>query len=159
MAKPNRWIEFLRLASIETDECVPWPYGCQGDGYGVVHVAGEPGATSRLTHRLVLERRVGSCPPGMVAAHAPGVCHNPRCMNVRHLRWDTEKANQADKITDGTTNRGERSATARLTADQVRAIRSRIASGESQRSLAREFGVSHRLVRGIVHRQKWAWLD
>lgn len=159
MAKPNRWQEFLRLTAIETDDCVIWPYGRQSDGYGCVHVAGEPGATSRLTHRLVLERMIGPCPPGMVAAHTSGICHNRACMNVRHLRWDTERANQADKIIDGTTNRGERSASAKLNQDQVRSIPTRNKAGESQRSLGREYGISHRQVRAILARTKWTWLE
>lgn len=42
-----------------------------------------------------------------------------------------------------------------VTADDVREIRRRYAAGESQRQLAREYGVSHPTVHNIVHRKSW----
>jgi len=51
--------------------------------------------------------------------------------------------------------RGERVGTARLTADEVVEIRARAARGESQRSLARAFGVSQGNIGFIVRREWW----
>lgn len=50
-------------------------------------------------HRLVLEAFVGPCPQGMVACHWNDVKADNRLEN---LRWDTQSANQYDKVRNGT---------------------------------------------------------
>lgn len=52
--------------------------------------------------------------------------------------------------------RGEANPRARLTDDQVRAIRSRRAAGEISSELAAEFGITRRMVNLIASRQRWA---
>jgi transposase len=64
----------------------------------------------------------------------------------------------ADKLRDGTHQRGERQGQHRLTAERVLEIRGRNAAGESQRFLAAEFGVSRSTIAGCVKRRNWAWL-
>ena len=49
-------------------------------------------------YRLVLEAFVGPCPEGMVACHWND---DPSDNRLENLRWDTEKANQADKMRNG----------------------------------------------------------
>lgn len=51
--------------------------------------------------------------------------------------------------------RGERTHNSTLTDDAVRAIRRRVADGETQRSLAEEFGVHSATISKIVHRERW----
>jgi hypothetical protein len=70
-------------------------------------------------HRLVLEAFVGKCPKGLEGCHNDG---NTLNNHINNLRWDTPKNNHADKVRHGTTNRGERCGTAKLTLEQVRAI-------------------------------------
>ena len=106
-----------------------------------------------LVHRLILETFVGPCPPGMEACHNDGDPLNNRLDN---LRWDTHTANFADAIRHGTSNQGERHGMAKLTADQVRAIRKE--SG-TQREIAKKYGVSQRAIYGIKSRRDWAWLE
>jgi hypothetical protein len=54
-------------------------------------------------HRYVLTLTAGPPPfPRAVAAHAPLVCHNPACVNPRHLRWASQAENAADMKIDGT---------------------------------------------------------
>jgi hypothetical protein len=55
------------------------------------------------------------------------------------------------------TTRGERSANARLTNEAVAQIKQRLAAGQSQYSLAREFGVSQRTILRI--KQGISWVD
>jgi hypothetical protein len=50
---------------------------------------------------------------------------------------------------------GEGHRSAKLTEESVRAIRRRAAGGESQRALAREFGVSQPAVMQAVNRRTW----
>jgi hypothetical protein len=49
----------------------------------------------RYVHRLVLEAFVGFCPGGMQCCHGDGNTANNHLSN---LRWDTAKANAADKV-------------------------------------------------------------
>ena len=84
-------------------------------------------------------------------------CRNKHCVNPEHLETGTPAENIADRIRDGTSNRGIRSARAKLTEEQVRQIRER--AGENQRGLAEEYGVNSRTISDIIHRKHWAWLD
>lgn len=107
----------------------------------------------RSVHRMVCEAFHGS-PPSAVhqVAHANGDAHDNRAEN---LRWATVGENQADKEAHGTVPQGSSHYAARLTDDDVRAIRDRAASGTRQSALASEFGISRATVNNIVHRRKW----
>lgn len=108
---------------------------------------------TKQVHRLVLEAFVGPCPPGFEPCH--GV--NGKLDNrLSELRWDTPGANNgADKVRDGKSNRGERSATARLTAGIVAECKRRYAAGESQHALAAEFGVVPSAVSNAIRGVTW----
>jgi hypothetical protein len=56
---------------------------------------------------------------------------------------------------EGSRARGERMGTAKLTEAAVREIRERQAQGESKRGLARDYGVTEKLVRLICSREAW----
>lgn len=47
----------------------------------------------------------------------------------------------------------------RLTGDNVREIRARLAAGEQGRALAKEFGVGETNISAIKHRRTFAWLE
>lgn len=139
-----------RLLLIETDDCIEWPWATTEAGYGLLYLTG------RLVyvHRLALERRVGPpSDPRMEAAHGP--CHNPPCMNYRHLRWATKAQNMADRLRDGTDQNGERNVQAKLTQEQVALIR---AARPTTRVgvLARQFQVSPSTICDIVAGRSWA---
>lgn len=76
---------FLAHVDDETDECIVWPFGTSGRGYGVLRFDGTP----QKVHALACIRHNGPIPqPGMVVRHLPG-CTNRRCFNWRHLSWGT----------------------------------------------------------------------
>lgn len=100
-------------------------------------------------HRLVLLAFTGPCPDGMESCHNDGDHTNNRIIN---LRWDTRYGNRADAIRHGTQPRGETSAKAKLTEQDVRDIR---ASSESERAMARKYGVSQVAVHYIRTRRTW----
>lgn len=107
----------------------------------------------RLVHRLVLLTFVGPCPDGMEGCHNDG---NPNNNNINNLRWDTRKSNRADSILHGTHPRGSMSSQAKLTEDQVIAMRAIYAQGNTSLSqIARNHGVSVSLVSQIINRKIW----
>ena len=100
-------------------------------------------------HRLVLEAFVGKCPKGLEGCHNDG---NTLNNHINNLRWDTPKNNHADKIKHGTTNRGERCGTAKLTLVQVNAIRK---DNRLQRIIAEEYSVRQSLISRIKNGTRW----
>jgi hypothetical protein len=110
---------------------------------------------TRLVHHLVLEAFTGPRPTGQEACHGPGGALDNRHVN---LYWGTREQNQADRVRDGTSNRGERQWQARLTADVVTECRRRYAAGETQVVLAAEFGVSQAHMSAVITGAVWSWL-
>jgi len=103
-------------------------------------------------HTLVLEAFAGRRPSGLECCHNDG---NPWNNHVSNLRWDTAKSNQADRIKHGTSNRGERCAAAKLTSEQVLAIR---ADTRLQRIIAVEYGVRESQISRIKNGVRWGHL-
>lgn len=106
----------------------------------------------RLIHLLVLETFVGPKPSGMEGCHGDGHVSNN---TLKNLRWDTPKANSADKVIHGTLLCGEQSPSAKLSVSQVLQIRER-AKVEIHRKIAKDFGMSRQQVDKIVNRTRWA---
>jgi hypothetical protein len=105
-------------------------------------------------HRLVLEAFVGPCPPGKRACHRNDVPDDNRLEN---LYWGTQKENMADKKRNGHSpdQSGAKGSAAKLTDEQVLAIRARHRRGERQVDLAREFGVAQQTISKIVTNRTW----
>lgn len=134
---------------MHTDECIIWPFAKDKDGYGKVGRSGR-------AHRQVLELAEGPAPsPEHEAAHKPQVCHNPSCINPRHLRWATIRENSHDRFLDGTDCCGEKGGNTKLTEQQVAEIRSAFAAGERVSHIAVRFAVTTPNVRNIVLGKTW----
>ena len=105
----------------------------------------EKGKASLVSvHRLVLEAFVGPCPEGCQTLHADDDPSNNRLEN---LSWGTPKENHR------TINRhGSRNGRAKLSEDDVRAIRS---SSLRHHELARHYGVSSTTIENIRNRKLW----
>lgn len=116
-----------------------------------------PGRTFHGVGRLVLESFVGTCPKKYECCHNNG---NFKDNRLENLRWDTRKANAADKLIHGTDNRGSKHARSKLTEDQVREIKRKYRAGEAtQAGLARQHGVSGHLVYEICNEKRWTHVD
>lgn len=103
-------------------------------------------------YRLVLEAFVGPCPDGMEACHYPD--DDPSNCRLDNLRWDTPAGNGRDKKQHGT-HRGTKNPKSKLTDDDIRAIRERLKSGETQRNIGKEFGVTDVTVSLIARNKIW----
>lgn len=83
---------------------------------------------SRLiyVHKLVLTAFRGLCPDGMEACHFPN--RDPSDNRLCNLRWDTRKANMADRDAHGTTARGSRCGLSKYTEEFVARVRTEAAT-------------------------------
>lgn len=152
--------EFIAQAlAYDGDDCLVWPFAVNDRGYGSIWVTDADGSKrSAPAHRHILELAAGP-PPGTsrewFACHAPVICHNPSCVNPRHLRWDTPAGNNADMIPDETAPRGERSPNALLSETQARAIRN---DHRAHSLIAADYGVSTATVSSIKSGRNWGWM-
>lgn len=148
----SRWL--LRHADTTTEDCIIWPFGRISSGYGMTTVSGH----RVLAHRRMCELAHGETPtPLHQAAHS---CGNGRlgCVNPKHLRWATASENETDKVQQGRSNRGVRSANAKLTEEDVRWIRSK-RGVMTQEAIAQRLYITKTNVSHIWRRKSWAWLD
>ena len=130
------------------DACWPWLLGTDKDGYGKAKFGGE---TIR-PHRRYFEAVEGPLKPGEIACHT---CDNPPCCNPAHIFSGTHAANAADRNAKGRMNPriGSEHGYAKLTEAIILDIRARV--GQSQASIAKEFGVRQSLVSLIRNRKIW----
>jgi hypothetical protein len=76
----------------KTDGCWEWQAALSEDGYGRFYTKTSTGkAAVSKAHRMAYELSVGPIPDGLQIDHK---CHNPRCVNPKHLRTATHKQNQ-----------------------------------------------------------------
>jgi hypothetical protein len=149
--EPLRFL-FSTAVHHEGDDCLIWPYNKTDCGYPHVRFGGKP----TRGHRILCEAAHGPQPSDLQreVAHK---CGNRACVNPRHLRWASRDENEADKIQHGTTNRGERQGSAKLTAADVLKIRD-LEGKLSRREIAELFGVVRPTIDKIHGRQRWSWL-
>lgn len=131
------------------DSCWPWLRGCDDKGYGRAQFG-----WTTLAHREAFRLSNGTPPKGLEVCHS---CDNPPCCNPRHLWIGTHQENIQDAASKGRLGHatGERHGHSKLTWDKVRAIRTKAAAGSSERTLAREFGVSQPNIHYIVTGTTW----
>ena len=75
-------------------ECDEWTAARDGDGYGLIKVAG----VLRRATRVVWEETYGPIPAGLSVLHA---CDNPPCVRADHLMLGTQRANIRDMLGKG----------------------------------------------------------
>jgi NUMOD4 motif/HNH endonuclease len=125
-------------------------------GYLRVNLSKGGHVKAMYAHLLVLAAFKGPCPPEHEGCHGPGGRSDNRVVN---LDWGSKsKNNGADKVRDGTMQRGERNGRSKLTEDDVRLIRLELDASVSGRSLSRRYGVSPQMIREIQRKKIWAWV-
>jgi hypothetical protein len=165
-------------------DCWLWTAFLDKRGYGLFAVTHR---AQRRAPRVAYELTYGSIPDGLLVCHR---CDNPSCVRPDHLFLGTPAENSKDMVVKGRAATGakngtrtqperkprgerhgrhtmpERSAradrhgSAKLTWDDVRAIRAKYAlGGTSCRRLATEYGVNHSTIHGIVTGKNWSEPD
>ncbi len=142
---------FLAKCSPEpTTGCWLWTGLTDKDGYGRIV---KPGKINARAHRVSYELHVGEIPSGMLVCHR---CDVPACVNPAHLFLGTNRENLGDMAAKGRQwPFGIHHPLAKLTNERVSEIRTAHASGESQRSLARRYGLARPTIRNVVERTTW----
>jgi hypothetical protein len=122
------------------------------NGYPAVCLRHNEKVLKRLVHRLVCAAFHGPQPsPKHEVAHNDGRPGNPHADN---LRWATHRENEADKQRHGTKVR----TSAKLSEDQVRAIRAAPKYRGVVNDLARQYGVVHQTISDIRRGKNWSSL-
>lgn len=148
--------------------CWEWTAAKHRNGYGAF---GESkGSRSRLAHRYAWISTNGVVQPGTFVLHR---CDNRACVRPSHLFLGTHQENVDDMVAKGRQGRGAKHGAAvaarcprgarhyktTLTADDVRAIRSTYAAGQTtEKALAARFGVSRGSINSILRRKSWGHL-
>ncbi len=153
---------FWSRVAIHLGECWEWLGALTNKHYGHFSIR-KPKQIWLYAHRTAYELTVGKVPDGLFVLHK---CDNRSCCNPDHLFLGTNLDNVHDMLAKGRHRygialpekraRGERSATAKLTNEKVKAIRERYAQGEiTMRSLGSQFGVNATTVYMVVQRRTW----
>lgn len=140
-------------------DCWTWTGSRLPSGYGRFYPRFRVGL---YAHRVSWEMANGTAVPG--GLHVCHTCDNPACVRPDHLFVGTRLDNMRDMVAKGRESHhvaafGEGHHAAKLTADDVRAIRAAAAHGESRAALARRFGVTKANVNQIVWRTAWKHVE
>ena len=153
MPRPRRSPEelFDTGYTVSPSGCWVWTRNRTMVGYGRVYTGNKAHV---LAHRYSWTKFRGPIPEGMFVCHR---CDNPACVNPDHLFLGTPAENVRDAAKKGRTARqqGEQHGMAKLSADDVLAIRSSDAPG---RELAEQYGISASHVSALRHRTFWSHL-
>jgi hypothetical protein len=142
----ERFLDHYQIG--KPDACWPWAGTKDRDGYGVI--GDGPGKQYRA-HRIAYERIHGTVPKGQNVLHR---CDNPPCCNPSHLFAGSAAENNADKHRKNRHSHGTKHPLAKLTDDDVRAIRGMYPL-LTQTAIARQYGIDQTTVSEIVLRKKW----
>lgn len=130
------------------DGCWLWTGGLDTWGYGQFRARGRVFIASRMAWTLAN----GTIPPGQCVLHR---CDVPACVRPDHLFLGTSRENTADKVAKGRQAKGVDMATSKLVEADIHEIRALLAGGHSRRSIARRFGVDHRVIIRIGKGLAW----
>lgn len=165
-ARPLAQRFWSRVNKSAPNGCWEWTGPAFSTGYGAIYV----NVQNRGTHRVSWMLAHGEVPDDLSVLHR---CDNRLCVNPSHLFLGTQADNMRD-MGDKGRHRGGRGEShgsvtapesiprgtghwaAKLTEETVRIIRERVGSGESQRSVARTYGLDPSSVSHIVARRAWA---
>lgn len=134
------------------NECWGWNGPFAKHGYALARFNRKVRYASKIS--WMIHNGVDSIPKGIFVLHK---CDNPICSNPAHLFLGTPKDNMQDKIKKGRSNAptGDKHYNAKLTEDQVRDIRLRLASGQTGNSISILYKVTRSTISAIRCKKLW----
>lgn len=121
--------------------------------YAKVTIAVGSGWTRQIAvHRLVTECFIGSCPKGFCVNHRDGDKLNNALSNLEYV---TVKDNARHASQMGLLVRGEDHLHAKVTEEDVIAIREAVVNGMTYRELGEIYGLNRSTLHSIVHHKSW----
>ncbi len=127
-----------------------------GDHYAQVTLCRDSKPHIWPVHRLVLTVFVGPpTPDRSEARHLDGNKYNNHMTN---LCWGSRTENMADMVRHGRSPKGERNGRAKLTAEDVHAIRALKSAGCNTARIARWMGKPYWTIRNVVDGTRWGGL-
>lgn len=129
----------------KTESCWIWKGATQKTGHGRVRINGKLLGTHRVSYFL----KHGKINDDLMVCHK---CNNPSCVNPDHLYQGDNSDNMIDSVYARTLN------FVKLTPSQVVEIKKRFARGESNKSIARSFGVARSTINCIRLGRTWSHL-
>lgn len=136
---------FLTKVVVCESGCHEWTGCVMPNGYGQVRHDGK----TAYAHRVAWELAHKASPGQQFVLHK---CDNRKCVNPDHLFVGTFDDNMADMVSKKRQAHGERNGHAKLTAEQVRKIRTEVGL---QREIAARYGVTYSLVGMIRSGRIW----
>lgn len=109
-------------------------------------------AEMRGVHVLVAMTFIGVRPDGYYVCHKDG---SPENNNLTNLYYGSPTQNQYDRREHGTLTIGEKHPMAKITIEDVRKILERLASGERQKDIGADFGITQSQVSNIKNKKLW----
>lgn len=131
------------------EECWNWTASITKAGRPVLKDWNGGVSVGKNASRWIYELTVGPVPDGLYVCHS---CDNPLCCNPSHLFLGTPKENTQDMI-----SKGRFVGNLKLTFDQVSLIRQLAVNGNSQRSIARQTGVSRTHIGDLLQGRVKFW--
>ncbi len=129
-------------------DCWEW-MGAKLQGYGLFRAKGQCRRAPRVSWQIAH----GDIPDELHVCHR---CDTPSCVNPAHLFLGTQADNMRDKVAKGRHPRGESSPVAKITEEDVRAIRRAYAAGATQYALADQYNLHQVQIGHIVTGERWA---
>jgi hypothetical protein len=141
-------------------DCWLWTGGRSGSGYGSFRYADKMWPA----HRFIYWAAYGPFDLELDILHK---CDTPACVRPSHLEPGTAEDNMLDMVQKGRNPsvvmgkkwaewaRGSKSKVSKLSEADIPEIRRRIAAGDSQRKIAKAFGVNRRTINKINYGITW----
>lgn len=149
---------WAKVAKGKKADCWEWQGAISSSGYGSVFWHGKAYTAHRIAAWLNKLVDSPSAPEhSRTPLHVLHKCDNRKCCNPSHFFLGSFADNQKDAYSKQrrAQPKGEKHANAKLTAKQVAEIRKRYEKGEYQYPLAKEFGVSQRVISLIIRRESY----
>lgn len=128
--------------------CHNWTGYKLPNGYGQFRFKGK----AAYAHRVAWELANGSDPGDAYVLHS---CDNRMCVNPEHLSLGSFQDNMDDMTAKRRHAHGSRNAHAKLTVEQIRAIR---ASSKKQAEIAAEYGVTQGTISVVRSGRTWQYV-